>query len=191
MMMRFLLMDRSFFIISIVFIILFSISDARWFPELSSDRENSKSNPLTITDDDIHAQVAAPKEYQQADGNFVNFVCSLCIGMPSHSYNSHIFIPTFQLYRYIILCTDFLIPCFHVIITLLSLTLPSLYPLSLIISTPGLTVSKSSGSINLSFSIFDEDEEFYVRIQSEDGQKICDGIFSQHELENINCPYEK
>ena len=99
--MRFLLMDRSFFIISIVFIILFSSSDARWFPELSSDRENSKSNPLTITDDDIHAQVAAPIEYQQADGIFFNFLCSLCIGMPSHSYNSHLFIPTFQLYRYI------------------------------------------------------------------------------------------
>ena len=103
----------------------------------------------------------------------------------------HIYLFQHSNYTDTILCTDFLIPCFHVIITLLSLTLPSLYPLSLIISTPGLTVSKSSGSINLSFSIFDEDEEFYVRIQSEDGQKICDGIFSQHELENINCPYEK
>ena len=55
----------------------------------------------------------------------------------------------------------------------------------------GFSVTKAKGSINLSFSIFDQDEEFYVNIQSSDGQKICDGNFSQHELENISCPYEK
>lgn len=60
--------NRNIFLIAILFIIFFINSDARWFPELTSDKENSKSNPLTITDDDIHAQVAAPRIYQQADG---------------------------------------------------------------------------------------------------------------------------
>ena len=59
------------------------------------------------------------------------------------------------------------------------------------VSTLGLSVSKSTGSINLSFTINSEDEEFFVRIASEDGQKLCDGIFSQYELENIHCPFEK
>ena len=60
-------MNCNIFTIIILFIIFFINSDAGWFPE-SSDKENSKSNPLTITDDDIHAQVAAPRIYQQADG---------------------------------------------------------------------------------------------------------------------------
>jgi len=55
----------------------------------------------------------------------------------------------------------------------------------------GLSVSKSKGTITLGFSIFDQDEEFYVTILSSDGVKICDGNFSRYELESIACPYEK
>lgn len=46
-------------------------------------------------------------------------------------------------------------------------------------------------AVQLDFSLYNKNEEFYISILTEDGYKICDGRLSKAMLEKIECAYDK
>jgi hypothetical protein len=47
------------------------------------------------------------------------------------------------------------------------------------------------GAIQLDFSLYNKNDEFYISILTEDGYKICDGKLSKSMFDEITCSYDK